>query len=168
MTDMRCRRARQAKSGCARRVRSRATTQTRRAPPAEFANGFWKSGDLGYLDEDGYLFIVDRKKDMIITGGFNVYAIEVEAALSEHPAVLMSAVVGVPHAEWGETVHAEVILRREHEVSADELIAHAKGKIGSYKAPKTIKFVGRTASVIASARCCVATSASPIGRDGAV
>jgi acyl-CoA synthetase (AMP-forming)/AMP-acid ligase II len=108
---------------------------------AEFANGFWKSGDLGYLDEDGYLFIVDRKKDMIITGGFNVYAVEVEAALSEHPAVLMSAVVGVPHPEWGEAVHAEVILREGMTVSAEELIAHAKTRIGSYKAPKTIRFV---------------------------
>jgi fatty-acyl-CoA synthase len=108
---------------------------------AEFANGFWKSGDLGYLDEDGYLFIVDRKKDMIITGGFNVYAVEVEAALSEHPAVLMSAVVGVPHSQWGEAVHAEVILREGMAVSVEELIAHAKTKIGGYKAPKTIRLV---------------------------
>ena len=107
----------------------------------EFVDGFWKSGDLGYLDEDGYLFIVDRKKDMIITGGFNVYAIEVEAALSEHPAVLMSAVVGVPHPEWGEAVHAEVILRADMTASPDELIDHAKRKIGNYKAPKTVKFV---------------------------
>jgi len=61
-----------------------------------FANGFWKSGDLGHVDKDGYLFIVDCKRDIIITGGFNVYAVEVEAALSEHPAVLMCAVVGVP------------------------------------------------------------------------
>jgi fatty-acyl-CoA synthase len=85
--------------------------------------------------------IVDRKKDMIITGGFNVYAVEVEAALSEHPDVLMSAVVGVPHPEWGEAVHAEVILRQGAAVSEDDLIAHAK-KLGSYKAPKTIAFVG--------------------------
>ena len=108
---------------------------------AEFANGFWKSGDLGYLDEGGYLFIVDRKKDMIITGGFNVYAVEVEAALSEHPDVLMSAVVGIPHPEWGEAVHAEVILREQAALSEDELIAHVKTKLGSYKAPKTISFV---------------------------
>jgi acyl-CoA synthetase (AMP-forming)/AMP-acid ligase II len=108
---------------------------------AEFVNGFWKSGDLGYLDEEGYLFIVDRKKDMIITGGFNVYAIEVEAALSEHPAVLMSAVVGVPHLEWGEAVHAEVILREGMTASADDLIDHTKARIGSYKAPKTVRFV---------------------------
>jgi acyl-CoA synthetase (AMP-forming)/AMP-acid ligase II len=87
------------------------------------------------------LFIVDRKNDMIITGGFNVYAVEVEAALSEHPAVLMSAVVGVPHPELGEAVHAEVILREGMTVPAEELIAHAKTRIGSYKVPKTIKFV---------------------------
>ena len=68
---------------------------------------------------------------MIITGGFNVYAIEVEAALSEHPAVLMSAVVGVPHAEWGEAVHAEVILGQNKMASAEELIAHVKAKIGA-------------------------------------
>src|SRR5262249_44292181 len=67
---------------------------------AEFHDGFWKSGDLGFVDAEGFLFIVDRKKDMIISGGFNVYAIEVEAALNSHPAVASSAVVGVPHEEW--------------------------------------------------------------------
>ena len=108
---------------------------------AEFTNGFWKSGDLGYVDDRGYLFIVDRKKDMIITGGFNVYAVEVEAALSEHPAVMMSAVVGVPHADWGEAVHAEVILRQDITTSTDQLIDHVKARLGGYKAPKTIKFV---------------------------
>ncbi len=111
------------------------------ATAAEFQNGYWKSGDVGFVDEGGYLFIVDRKKDMIITGGFNVYAIEVESALVEHPAVLMSAVVGVPHADWGEAVHAEVILRDGVSVSAEELIAHAKQRLGSYKAPKSIRFV---------------------------
>jgi acyl-CoA synthetase (AMP-forming)/AMP-acid ligase II len=87
------------------------------------------------------LFIIDRKKDMIITGGFNVYAVEVEAALSEHPAVLMSAVVGVPHPDWGEAVHAEIILRDGIVAGADELIDFTKSKLGSYKAPKTIRFV---------------------------
>jgi fatty-acyl-CoA synthase len=126
-------------------VRARATIAGYYDNPEDtavgFANGFWKSGDLGHLDEDGYLFIVDRKRDMIITGGFNVYAVEVEAALSGHPAVLMCAVVGVPHPEWGEAVHAEVIRREGMTVSAEELIAHAKTRIGSYKVPKTIKFV---------------------------
>jgi fatty-acyl-CoA synthase len=109
---------------------------------AEFTeDGFWKSGDMGYLDEGGYIYIVDRKKDMIITGGFNVYATEVEDALNSHPAVLMSAVVGIPHEEWGEAVHAEVILRESAGVEAAELIEFCKEKKGKYKAPKSITFV---------------------------
>ncbi len=108
---------------------------------AEFENGFWKSGDLGYLDEEGFLFIVDRKKDMIITGGFNVYAIEVEGALNAHPAVRMSAVIGVPHERWGEAVHAEVLLREGAGATAEELIEYVKGRLGRYKAPKSIVFV---------------------------
>ncbi|MEM5429266.1 AMP-binding protein [Cupriavidus oxalaticus] len=108
---------------------------------AEFENGYWKSGDLGYVDEEGFLFIVDRKKDMIITGGFNVYAIEVESALSAHPAVALSAVVGVPDEQWGEIVHAEVILRDGCEVTAEALIEHVKATIGRFKAPKSIVFV---------------------------
>ena len=108
---------------------------------AEFVDGAWCSGDLGYIDELGYLFIVDRMKDMIISGGFNVYAVEVESALASHPSVLMSAVVGVPHEEWGEAVHAEVVLRPGAAASSDELIAHVKGKLGSYKAPKSVAVV---------------------------
>jgi acyl-CoA synthetase (AMP-forming)/AMP-acid ligase II len=110
---------------------------------AEFVDGAWRSGDLGYIDDGGFLFIVDRLKDMIISGGFNIYAIEVEAALASHPAVLMSAVVGVPHADWGEAVHAEVVLRpgAGANASADQLIAHVKGRLGSYKAPKSISLV---------------------------
>lgn len=108
---------------------------------AEFVEGAWRSGDLGYVDEDGYVFIVDRAKDMIISGGFNVYAVEVEAALSAHPEVLMAAAVGVPHAEWGEAVHAEVVLRAEAAVTAEALIEHVKARIGAYKAPKTVTFV---------------------------
>ena len=128
------------------RLRTRATINGYYRNPegtaAEFQDGFWSSGDLGYLDDEGYLFIVDRKKDMIITGGFNVYAVEVEAALSEQPAVLMSAVVGIPHPEWGEAVHAEVILREGAVLSENELIEHAKARLGSYKAPKSVRFVG--------------------------
>jgi fatty-acyl-CoA synthase len=108
---------------------------------SEFSNGFWKSGDLGYIDEKGYVYIVDRKKDMIISGGFNVYAIEVESAINSHPEVLMSAVVGVPHEEWGEAVHAEVILKEGAQATAEALIAYVKRKIGSYKAPKSVAIV---------------------------
>jgi len=108
---------------------------------AEIVNGTWKSGDLGYIDEDGYVFIVDRKKDMIISGGFNIYAVEVEAAIGSHPAVQMSAVVGIPHPEWGEAVHAEVLLRPGCSATAEELIAHVKEHIGTYKAPKSVTLV---------------------------
>ncbi|WP_339783027.1 AMP-binding protein [uncultured Marinobacter sp.] len=107
----------------------------------EFQNGFWKSGDLGYMDDNGFIYLVDRKKDMIISGGFNIYANEVESALNSHPSVLMAAVVGIPHEEWGEAVHAEVVLRGDENVTEAELISHVKSLIGSYKAPKTILVV---------------------------
>ena len=126
-------------------VRSRGTVsgyfKNPEASAAEFVDGFWKSGDLCYLDEGGFLHLVDRKKDMIITGGFNVYAVEVEAALNAHPAVSNSAVVGVPHEEWGEALHAEVVLKADQQVSADALIEYAKGCLGRFKVPKSILFV---------------------------
>jgi fatty-acyl-CoA synthase len=112
----------------------------RAATAKEFVDGAWRSGDVGYIDEAGHLFIVDRLKDMIISGGFNIYASEVEAALATHPAVFMSAVVGLPHADWGEAVHAEVQLREAATVSEMELIEHVKAQIGSYKAPKSVGF----------------------------
>lgn len=107
---------------------------------AEFQDGFWKSGDLGYIDENRYLYIVDRKKDMIISGGFNVYAIEVESVLNAHPDVLMSVAIGVPHEQWGESVHAEVVLKEGRTVGADEIVAFCRERLG-YKAPKTIAIV---------------------------
>jgi fatty-acyl-CoA synthase len=108
---------------------------------SEFSDGIWKSGDLGYMDEKGYVYIVDRKKDMIISGGFNVYAIEVESAINSHPAILMSAVIGIPHEEWGEAVHAEVVLKDGAQVTPEALIAHVKRKIASFKAPKSMTIV---------------------------
>jgi len=112
------------------------TTQT------EFtADGWWKSGDVGYMDSKGYAYIVDRKKNMIISGGFNVYASEVESALLSHPAVLNAAVIGIPHQEWGEAVHAEVILKEGVTVSESELMEHVKQLRGAIKSPKSIAFV---------------------------
>ncbi|MBO9695226.1 MAG: AMP-binding protein [Sphingopyxis sp.] len=126
-------------------LRSRATISGYFGNPeqtaAEFAEGFWHSGDLGYIDEEGFLYLVDRKKDMIISGGFNIYAVEVEAAVNAHPAVEASAVVGIPHEEWGEAVHAEVVLRAGADISADALIGHCKENLGRFKVPKTIAFV---------------------------
>jgi fatty-acyl-CoA synthase len=107
----------------------------------EFEQGFWKSGDLGRMDKQGFIYIVDRKKDMIISGGFNIYANEVEAAINSHPAVLMSAVVGKPHEEWGEALHAEVMLKEGEKLSAEDLLAHVRDQLGGYKTPKTIDLV---------------------------
>ncbi|WP_072801685.1 AMP-binding protein [Rhodococcoides yunnanense] len=101
--------------------------------------GWHHTGDIGYLDDDNYLFVVDRAKDMIITGGFNVYSAEVEQALLTHPAVKESAVVGLPDDKWGERVTAAVQLRPNHVVSGEELIAFVKERLGSVKAPKQIQ-----------------------------
>ena len=108
---------------------------------SEFKNGWWKSGDLGRMDEDGYVYIVGRKKDVINSGGYNIYAVEVEAVLAAHPAVLMSAVVGIPHEEWGESVHAEILLKDGAEASEEEIKGFCKEKLARYKAPKSIVFV---------------------------
>jgi acyl-CoA synthetase (AMP-forming)/AMP-acid ligase II len=104
-------------------------------------NGFWKSGDIGRIDPEGYLYLVDRKKDMVVTGGYNVYAAEVEHCLNSHPAVENSAVVGLPHQTWGEAVHAVVVLRPGAQAGPEELIAFCKDRLAHYKAPKAIDIV---------------------------
>ncbi|SHL35457.1 Acyl-CoA synthetase (AMP-forming)/AMP-acid ligase II [Pseudonocardia thermophila] len=101
--------------------------------------GWHHTGDIGYLDEEGYLYIVDRAKDMVITGGFNVYSAEVEQALMAHEAVRDCAVVGLPDEKWGERVTAVVQLQPGAEIDPAELIAFAKERIGSVKAPKQIE-----------------------------
>jgi acyl-CoA synthetase (AMP-forming)/AMP-acid ligase II len=104
-------------------------------------DGWLHTGDVGHIDAEGYLHITDRKKDMIISGGFNVYPSEVEQVLWSHPAVQDCAVIGVPDEKWGEAVKAVVELNKGQTVTADELIALCKDKLGSVKAPKTIDFV---------------------------
>lgn len=106
-------------------------------------SGFWKSGDIGAMDEDGYVYLIDRKKDLIISGGYNVYAAEVENCLNSHPAVSNSAVVGVPHPDWGEAVWAVVVLREGQEAGPDDLIAYCKEGLARHKAPKRIDIVSQ-------------------------
>jgi acyl-CoA synthetase (AMP-forming)/AMP-acid ligase II len=104
-------------------------------------DGWLHTGDMGTLDDDGFLTIVDRKKDMIISGGENIYSLEVENALLAHPAVLVASVIGVPDPKWGESVKAFVILREGLHASEAVLIDHCRTLIASYKKPRSIKFV---------------------------
>ncbi|NUP50350.1 MAG: long-chain fatty acid--CoA ligase [Catenulispora sp.] len=104
------------------------------------ANGWFHSGDVGRRDADGYLYIVDRTKDMIIRGGFNVYPREVEEVLMTHPAVSLAAVVGVPHASHGEEVKAFVIRNPDSDITEDELVAWAKEMMAAYKYPRIVEF----------------------------
>jgi acyl-CoA synthetase (AMP-forming)/AMP-acid ligase II len=108
------------------------------ATAAASAYGWHHTGDIGYLDDDNYLFIVDRAKDMIITGGFNVDSAEVEQALMAHPAVRDCGVVGLPDEKWGERVVAVVQPQAGVELSEAELLAFAKERIGGVKAPKQV------------------------------
>lgn len=107
---------------------------------AALRDGWIYSGDAGRLDADGYLYVVDRVKDMIVSGGENVYSIEVERALYSHPDVLQAAVIGIPSEQWGEAVHAIVVPRTDKAPSEAELIAHCRGLIGAYKCPKSVSF----------------------------
>jgi len=106
-------------------------------------SGFWKSGDMGYMDAQGYVYLVDRKQDMIITGGYNVYAIEVENCLNSHPAIQNSAVVGLPHDIWGEEVCAMVMPAQGSTTSQQELIDYCKQHLARYKAPKKIEITNQ-------------------------
>ena len=106
-----------------------------------FQHGWLHTGDVARADDEGFLYIVDRKKDMIITGGFNVYPREVEDVISTHPAVSAVAVIGVPDERWGESVKAVVVRRPGESVEADELIALVKDAKGSVQAPKSVDFI---------------------------
>ncbi len=106
---------------------------------AAIQDGWYTSGDLGHLDDEGFLFLVDRSKDMIVTGGENVYSAEVEEALYRHPAVAEAAVIGIPHERWGEAVHAVVSVSAGQTVGVEELVAHCAELIAGYKVPKSVE-----------------------------
>jgi long-chain acyl-CoA synthetase len=110
------------------------------ATAAAMAGGWFHTGDLGYLDEDGFLFVVDRLKDLVIRGGYNVYPREVEDVLYTHPAVAAAAVVGVPDARLGEEVKAFVVRRPGAEVTETELVEYARERLASYKYPRSVEF----------------------------
>ena len=103
-------------------------------------NGWVYTGDAGYMDEEGFVFLVDRVKDMIVSGGENVYSAEVENAVMNHPAVEQVVVVGIPSEEWGEQVHAEIILKEGQSATPEEIIANTKEYIANYKCPRSITF----------------------------
>jgi len=109
------------------------------ATAAASAYGWHHTGDIGFLDADNFLFIVDRAKDMVITGGFNVYSTEVEQAIMQHPAVQDCAVVGLPDEKWGERVTAVLQLREGATVSPAEIVTFVKQRIGSVKTPKQVE-----------------------------
>jgi acyl-CoA synthetase (AMP-forming)/AMP-acid ligase II len=103
-------------------------------------DGWYHSGDVGYLDSAGYLFLVDRAKDMIISGGENVYSTEVENAIGTHPEILQVAIIGIPHDMWGETVHAVCVVKEGSTVTEADVIAHARTTIAGYKVPRSVEF----------------------------
>ena len=108
---------------------------------AAFVDGWLDTGDLGHMDEDGFVFIVDRAKDMIISGGENVYSTEVEDAIYAHPDVAEAAVIGVPDPKWGEAVTAIVALRPGTHLTEAALIEHCRGSLAGYKCPKSVRFI---------------------------
>ncbi|SFP56132.1 long-chain acyl-CoA synthetase [Variovorax sp. OK605] len=110
------------------------------ATAACLRDGWMHTGDAGYLDADGFLYVADRVKDMIVSGGENVYSIEPERALFLHKAVREAAVIGIPSEQWGEAVHAVVVLKDGASATAEELIAHCRTLIGGYKCPRSIEF----------------------------
>ena len=111
------------------------------ATNASFRDGWFHTGDLGYFDEEGYLYVVGREKDMVKSGGISIYPLEIEGVLYQHPDVLEAAVIGVPDAEWGEAVKGVVVLKHGVRISGDDLIPFCKERLASYKVPKSVDIV---------------------------
>jgi long-chain acyl-CoA synthetase len=111
------------------------------ANDAVYKDGWFHSGDLGYLDNDGYLYVADRKQDLIITGGYNIYPTEVEDMLCAHPKVALAAVIGIPDKTKGELAKAYIILKEGQTATEQEIIVYARNKIAKYKAPRMVESV---------------------------
>ncbi|HMK36915.1 MAG TPA: AMP-binding protein [Desulfomonilaceae bacterium] len=112
-------------------------------PEAEdFKNGWWHSGDVVRVDEEGFYYVIDRMKDMILTGGTNVYPREVEDAIADHPAVHLVSVIGVPDDKWGESVKAVIVLKEGCSATEEDILEHCRTKLAAYKKPKSVDFIG--------------------------
>jgi long-chain acyl-CoA synthetase len=111
-----------------------------RETAATFRNGFFRTGDVGYQDRDGFVYLLDRQKDMIVTGGENVYCGEVEAVILNHPAVREVAVFGIPDPQWGEVVAALVVWKPGVPLTVDALIQHCRQSLANYKVPRHVEF----------------------------
>jgi long-chain acyl-CoA synthetase len=103
-------------------------------------DGWLHTGDGGYMDDDGLLYVVDRLKDMIVSGGENIYSAEVENAIASHPAVAQCAVIGIPSDRWGETVHAVIVAKPGEVATAEAIQAHCRERIAGYKCPRSVEF----------------------------
>jgi len=111
------------------------------ATNASFRDGWFYTGDLGYFNEDGYLFVVGRKKDMVKSGGISIYPLEIEGVLYKHPDVVEAAVIGMPDSQWGEALKAIVVLQKHSRIDGAELIQFCKAQLASYKVPKSVDIV---------------------------
>jgi acyl-CoA synthetase (AMP-forming)/AMP-acid ligase II len=111
------------------------------ATSVSFRDGWFYTGDLGYFDEEGYLFVVGRKKDMVKSGGISIYPLEIEGVLYKHPDIVEAAVIGVPDSQWGEAVKAVVVLKEGSPVSGEMLIQFCKEQLAGYKVPKSVDIV---------------------------
>jgi acyl-CoA synthetase (AMP-forming)/AMP-acid ligase II len=110
------------------------------ATNASFRDGWFYTGDLGYFDEEGFLFVVGRKKDMVKSGGISIYPSEIESVIYSHPAILEAAVIGVPDAQWGEAVKAVVVIKAGTNLRAEDLLGFCKERLSAYKVPKSVEF----------------------------
>ena len=122
------------------------------ASAAALRGGWLHTGDAGWMDDEGLIYIVDRIKDMIISGGENIYSAEVERAIYQHPAVAECAVIGIPDEQWGETVHAAVVPREDHALTPDEIVSHTRSFIAGYKCPRSVEIRSEPLPLTATAK----------------
>ena len=108
---------------------------------AAIRDGWFQTGDVGRMDEDGFMYLLDRKNDMVVTGGENVYSVEVEQAIYQHPDVVECAVVGIPDEKYGEALFAAIVIQPGKTLTSDQIVEHCRSRIGGYKIPRQMAIV---------------------------